>query len=137
MLSLGSLSKLSELSSGLPLAADFCGFSGGVPPPLPPLAVLVRVVACCRPVFSMGPILTTTVRDVIFGSYTCLRLCFYSFALVESVHGSDFRGGSEYPGLELCFLVLQARLHCLCSRVVVFRCFLLPLSPDFDLDWCV
>ena len=54
-MSLGSLSELSELSSELPPAADFFGFLEGAPPPLPPLAVLVRVVDCCRPVFSVGP----------------------------------------------------------------------------------
>ena len=54
-LSLGSLSELSELSSGLPPAADFFGFFGGAPPPLPPLAVWVRVVDRCRSVFSVGP----------------------------------------------------------------------------------
>ena len=53
-LSLGSLSELLELSSGLSPAADYFGFLGGAPPPLPPLAVLVRVVDCCRPVFSVG-----------------------------------------------------------------------------------
>ena len=55
----------------------------------------------------------TAARDVIFGSFTCLRLCFYGFAFVELVHRSDFRGGSKYPGFELCYLVLRARLHCL------------------------
>ena len=70
-----------------------------------------------------------------FGSFTCLRLCFYGFAFFESVHESDFCGGFEYPGFELCFLVLRARLHRLCFRGVDFRSCLLPLSPDFDLDW--
>ena len=54
-LSLRSLFELSELSFGLPLATDFFGFLIGVPPPLPPLAVLVRVVDYCRPVVSVGP----------------------------------------------------------------------------------
>ena len=79
---------------------------------------------------------TTTARNVIFGSYTCLRLCFYGFAFVESVHGSEFYGGSEYPGFVLCSLVLRARLHRLCFREVDFQPCLLSLSPDFDLDWC-
>ena len=54
-MSLGLLSQFSELSSGLPPAADFFGFLGDAPPPLPPLAVLVRVVDHCGPVFSVGP----------------------------------------------------------------------------------
>ena len=79
---------------------------------------------------------TTTARNVIFQSYTCLRLCSYGFAFVESVHGSVFCGGSEYPGFGLCFLVLRAHLHRLCVCGVDFRPCLLSLSPDFDLDWC-
>ena len=54
-MSLGSLSELLELSSGLPPAADFFSFLGGAPPPLPPLTVLIRVVDRYRPVFSVGP----------------------------------------------------------------------------------
>ena len=54
-LSLGSLSEVSELASGLPPAGDFVRFLGGTPPLLLPLAVLVRVVDRCRPVFSVGP----------------------------------------------------------------------------------
>ena len=33
---------------------------------------------------------TTTARNVIFEGYTCLCLCFYSFAFVELVRGSVF-----------------------------------------------
>ena len=54
-LSLGSQSELSELSSGLPPAADYFGLLGGAAPPLPPLAVLVRVVDRCLLVFLVGP----------------------------------------------------------------------------------
>ena len=49
---------------------------------------------------------TTTVRIVIFGIFACLDLCFYGFAFVESIHRSDFCGGPEYPGFELCLLTL-------------------------------
>ena len=62
-MSLGLLSKLSELSSGLPPAIDFFGFLGGVLLPLPPLAVLARLVDRYRPVFSVGPSTAPRVGD--------------------------------------------------------------------------
>ena len=60
-------------------AASVGGTVGGAPP---------SVIGLDTP--------TTTARNVIFESYTCLRLCIYGFAFVESIHGSDFGGGFEY-----------------------------------------
>ena len=50
----------------LPPAADFLGFLLGAPPPLPPLAVLVRVVDHCRSVFLVGPSAAPGVGVVLY-----------------------------------------------------------------------
>ena len=79
---------------------------------------------------------TTTAKNVIFESDTDLRLRFYGFAFVKSVHRSEFCSSSEDSGFVLCFLALRACRHCLCFHTVGFRSSLLSFSQNFNLDWC-
>ena len=84
------------------------------------------------PVISSSP--TTTASIVIFAISPCLYLWFQSFAFVELIYRSEFYGGPEYPGSELCFSALQSRLNWLCFRGQDFRSWLFAFFVFFQSD---